>query len=66
MSIFSKDTIEEEHKKKQEDFQEEDVETVLDEEEKIKSKFDCEDNSQVLDDCEDNTNSSLAKIIQKM
>ena len=39
MSIFSKDTIEEEHKKKQADFQEEDVETVLDEEEKIKSKF---------------------------
>ncbi|MDN3596093.1 YkvA family protein [Zunongwangia endophytica] len=39
MSIFSKDKIEEEHQKKQDDFQEEDVETVLEEEEKIKSKF---------------------------
>ena len=39
MSIFSKDTIKEEHQKKQEDFQEEDVETVLEGEEEIKSKF---------------------------
>ena len=39
MSIFSKDTIEEEHKKKQEDFKEEDVDRVLEDEEEIKSKF---------------------------
>ena len=39
MSLFSKEEVETEHKKKQEEFKEEDVDRVIEEEQKIISKF---------------------------
>ncbi len=39
MSKIDKETIKEEHKKRQENFEEEDINDVLEDEEKIKSKF---------------------------
>ncbi len=39
MGLFSKEDIETEHKKKQEDFEEKDVDRIIEEEQKIISKF---------------------------
>lgn len=39
MSIISKETAEEQHNKQQSEFEEQDVDTVIEEEEKIKEKF---------------------------
>lgn len=39
MSIISKETAEEQHNKQQSEFEEQDVDTIIEEEEKIKEKF---------------------------